>query len=850
MACCLVQFYAPAAAGGGVSLVMAYLNGNDVPDLLRGRTLIVKWLGTMCGVTAGLAVGPEAPMVHMGACVASLLAFLDFGAVFSDKGKMKREGVSSDTPEAVAVPWHSDADHREFVSAGSAAGIAAAFGAPIGGVLFSLEEACTHWSRRVLWRCFLAAAVATFTLAQVHPRWQGGMLSFESRGRDKVMENNDWAVQLAFFIAVSVAGGLLGAAFSGLRKCLWRVRVSRAQNGLRIVEVIGVGLITISCIFLLSYGLGRCIRVPDQWQDENGVKYGARLNCPSGQYNDVATVYLSVPAETIKRMFSLSVSVDESSEGPEDFWACSDVNACRFTPRSLGIIALSTPVLMALASGLSIPGGLFMPSIMTGAAFGGMVGMHLIQILPPWWNIQPGVYALVASSAVLGGVFRSAISLVVIVVEGTSGIDFLFGIILAVVVGNWIAGHLPGGKEGAYASELQREGGVTFLRPEAPRALQHLSAADLMATEVITFQPFESLDRVVDILRSTPHNGFPVVSQQRAAGGGSGRQQLEGLVLRSQLLVLLQSRAVCDDQGRFLQSSAEEYEHAEAGGRRRASLDARMRSFFTRPRFRYRRSLASKPEVLDALGYPSLQPTSSSADGSSASTAQNGFSAQQADTRGSSTPPLERIPESRVSLGHGITVLGPAFGSANGVHSNGNPNPEVALPGDLFLDLRPFMSLTPLAIRQETAASRAHQIFAKLGLRHLCVTDQHNQLVGLITRKDLTCADKQPSGGQDSNSYQPLLSGHAHQRNGRRHSGSQETCTSPMNVQPALNHALLSIASSPSTAPQSLYRTSCQASLHASGTILEADSSSDSPRDSSDEAASNDHGRQDHDSAK
>lgn len=52
---------------------------------------------------------------------------------------------------------------------------------------------------------------------QVH-RWQGGMLSFESRTRDKVMENNDWAVQLAFFIAVSIAGGLLGAAFNGLRR--------------------------------------------------------------------------------------------------------------------------------------------------------------------------------------------------------------------------------------------------------------------------------------------------------------------------------------------------------------------------------------------------------------------------------------------------------------------------------------------------------------------------------------------------------------------------------------------------------------------------------------------------------
>ena len=64
-------------------------------------------------------------------------------------------------------------------------------------------------------------------------------------------------------------------------------------------------------------------------------------------------------------------------------------------------------------------------------------------------------------------------------VEGTSGIDFLFGIILAVVVANWVAGQLPGYKEGAYAAELEREGGISFLRPEAPHALQHLSARDV-----------------------------------------------------------------------------------------------------------------------------------------------------------------------------------------------------------------------------------------------------------------------------------------------------------------------------------------------------------------------------------
>jgi chloride channel 7 len=58
-----VQFWAPAAAAAGVSLVMAYLNGVAIPQLLSLRTLIAKWVGTCCTVGANLALGPEAPMV-------------------------------------------------------------------------------------------------------------------------------------------------------------------------------------------------------------------------------------------------------------------------------------------------------------------------------------------------------------------------------------------------------------------------------------------------------------------------------------------------------------------------------------------------------------------------------------------------------------------------------------------------------------------------------------------------------------------------------------------------------------------------------------------------------------------
>ncbi len=58
-----------------MTLVMAYLNGNHVPNLLRMRTLITKFVGTVCAVSAGLPMGPEGPMVHIGACVASVVTY-------------------------------------------------------------------------------------------------------------------------------------------------------------------------------------------------------------------------------------------------------------------------------------------------------------------------------------------------------------------------------------------------------------------------------------------------------------------------------------------------------------------------------------------------------------------------------------------------------------------------------------------------------------------------------------------------------------------------------------------------------------------------------------------------------
>jgi len=53
-----------------------------------------------------------------------------------------------------------------------------------------------------------------------------------------------------------------------------------------------------------------------------------------------------------------------------------------------------------------------------GGSFGATCGLLLMKLLPTW-HIQPGIYAMCAATAMLGGVFRASISLVIIVVEGT-----------------------------------------------------------------------------------------------------------------------------------------------------------------------------------------------------------------------------------------------------------------------------------------------------------------------------------------------------------------------------------------------------------------------------------------------
>lgn len=63
----------------------------------------------------------------------------------------------------------NEAKKREILSAAAAAGVSVAFGAPIGGVLFSLEEVSYYFPLKTLWRSFFCALIAAFVLRSINP---------------------------------------------------------------------------------------------------------------------------------------------------------------------------------------------------------------------------------------------------------------------------------------------------------------------------------------------------------------------------------------------------------------------------------------------------------------------------------------------------------------------------------------------------------------------------------------------------------------------------------------------------------------------------------------------------------
>ncbi|KAK4944414.1 hypothetical protein LTR66_014499 [Elasticomyces elasticus] len=362
------------AAGSGIPEIKTILSGFVIPNFLDFKVLFVKAFGAVFAVATGMCLGKEGPFVHISTCVGYLVA-KQFPK-YRDNGRKM----------------------REILSAACASGLSVAFGAPIGGVLFSYEEISTYFPRKVLWRAFLCSLFAAMVLKTLNPTGTGKLVLFETNYGTSYSP-----VHYLIFVVLGVAGGIFGGVF-----CKCNFYWSKWFRGYAVIKnnpVFEVFLV-VAATALLQY--------PNPLTRE--------------------------PGDIIIKNLLVDCRGDVSSSS----WVCRQEARADGGWGYVGWLVHGTVaklILTIITFGCKVPSGVIIPALDAGAFFGRLIGQWI-------GGISPGIFAMVGAAAFLAGVSRMTISLCVIMFELTGELEYVVPHMMAIMVAKWVADAL--GKEGVY----------------------------------------------------------------------------------------------------------------------------------------------------------------------------------------------------------------------------------------------------------------------------------------------------------------------------------------------------------------------------------------------------------------
>jgi chloride channel 3/4/5 len=468
----LVVRFSPYAKQSGIPEIKTVLGGFVIRRFLGAWTLAVKSIGLCLAVASGMWLGKEGPLVHVACCCANLFMKL-FPSINGNEARK-----------------------REVLSAAAASGISVAFGSPIGGVLFSLEQLSYYFPDKTMWASFVCAMVAAVTLQAFDPFRTGKIVLYQ------VTYHSGWhAFELLPFAVIGILGGLYGGFFIKLNLAIASFRKSSRNpfHNRPILEVMAVALLTAAISFPVTF-----------------------LRAQS--------------SELVESLFS------ECKDIAED-----ELGLCKSGVANTGVLLLlllSSLIGSLLASftfGLQIPAGILLPSMAVGALFGRSIGLivelaqqqHSKSIIfaacePDIPCVTPGTYAVIGAAAALAGATRMTVSIVVIMFELTGALTYVLPIMIAVMLAKWTGDAIH--SQGIYESWIQLNG-YPYLDQTSQAPIPEVPISQLMtrADDLVNLTSVgHTIGSLRELLREHHFRGFPVVASH-------ADQTLLGYISRTEL---------------------------------------------------------------------------------------------------------------------------------------------------------------------------------------------------------------------------------------------------------------------------------------------------------------------------
>ncbi|KAG4027683.1 hypothetical protein MFRU_028g01050 [Monilinia fructicola] len=460
----LVRLFAPYAAGSGISEIKCIIAGFVMKGFLGFWTLIIKSVALPLAIASGLSVGKEGPSVHYAVCTGNVISRL-----FE---KYKRNASKT----------------REILSACAAAGVAVAFGSPIGGVLFSLEEMSSYFPLKTMWRSYFCALVATAVLAAMNPFRTGQLVMFQ------VHYDREWHFfEVLFYIVLGIFGGLYGAFM-----IKWNLRAQAFRKK-----------------YLTKYAI----------LEATLLATGTALICYPNMFLRIDMT------ESMEILFL-------ECEGAEDYnGLCDKENRWRMVV-SLTLATIIRMFLVIISYGCKVPAGIFVPSMAIGASFGRTIGI-LVQAIheaypasvffascqPDVPCITPGTYAFLGAAAALSGIMHITVSVVVIMFELTGATTYILPTMIVVGVTKAVSEFF---EKGGIADRMIWFNGFPFLDNKEEHAFG-VPVSQVMTADVVLLPTTGyTMKHLENLLLEDRYQGFPIVEDRasKILVGYIGRTEL------------------------------------------------------------------------------------------------------------------------------------------------------------------------------------------------------------------------------------------------------------------------------------------------------------------------------------
>ncbi len=362
----LVSNFAPEAKGHGVPEVMdaVYYRGG----VIRPIVAVVKSIASAISIGSGAAVGREGPIIQIGSALGSTLGQI--------------------------VPM-LPSERIILVASGAAAGIAATFNTPIGGVMFAIEIMMPEVSART----FMPVAIATGTATFIGRYFFGPHPAFDLPGLMTLHADSAAAGALGLYAVLGAVTGLAAASFiRGLH--LLEDQFDKVKNRYA-RHIAGMSMVGV-LIYALQQGFGHYF--------VQGVGYSTIQAILLGQLAGAGLLFL--------------------------------LFFCKLLATSL-----------SLGSGAS--GGIFSPSLFMGATIGGAFAAAL-SALPLPFDINIPSFAMVGMGAMVGGATGALMTAVTMIFEMTRDYSIVLPMILAVAMSVGVRRLLS--RENIYTAKLERRG--------------------------------------------------------------------------------------------------------------------------------------------------------------------------------------------------------------------------------------------------------------------------------------------------------------------------------------------------------------------------------------------------------